>query len=103
MKYNYPLIATWTTSTYAVAENENDPTRLDFISLDEPGRTFINDRSKEAFESLIGDNVTIISPFVNESDPLALQITDDSSALDATLEKAKELEATLLRVKALMP
>jgi hypothetical protein len=103
MKYNYPLIAKWTENTYAVKENANDPKRVDFICINDPSRVFINDRSKEAFESLIGNTVTILSPIVKEEAPADLTITVESSALDRTLETAKELEATLLRVKALMP
>lgn len=112
MKYDklpaFPFIIGYTTGSgvhyyAAVSKNETNG-RLTLITLSDGATSSIykDNIAEFALFSDLNNSVAILGSAVQASTS-SLKIEVESYALDATLEKAKELEATLLRVKALMP
>lgn len=98
----FPFSFKWGGTTYtATKQNEHGQMTLTFNrGFDGRKLTYENNITFEELEAAINTgNAKMIE---EKKDPLNLTITVDSTALDATLATAKELEATLLRVKELM-
>jgi hypothetical protein len=115
MKYDklpaFPFIVGYTTGIgvryyAAVSKNEtNGKLTLITLSDGDTSNVYKDNMTEMSLLSDLNNSVAILGSAVKaDPSPLkSLKIEVESSALDATLETAKELEATLLRVKALMP